>query len=457
MTTTDRADVRPPGVTGFGTLPELAALRRDQLSWVVDRHRRWGDVFALVPPGSALGPMFAFACAPEPVRQVLTDTDTFVKASPVYEQMAGVLGNGLLTSEGDQWRAQRRTLQPLFTRRRVAAYGDAFVAAARSVVDGWSPGDVVDLDQQMQLVGLRSVSVTLFGTDVTDQVAPIVKATDAVSAAVVRRGTSVVRPPGWLPSRDNRIIASATDELRRRFDALIDARRLDARRHTGTQGDDLLSLLLTVTDPETGQGLSHDQIRDQAGVMLLAGYDTTSTAMTFALHLLGQHPRWQSAVRDEVRSVLDGRAAVTDDVPALQLTRRVVDEALRLHPSAYITSRSAASATQVGGFAIPRGGVVATSFHALHRHPDLWPDPDTFDPDRFLPEAVKARDAYAYLPFGGGPRSCIGNHFALLEATLGLATIIDRVRLEARTGHVPVTLGITQRPAAPVRSAVSAP
>lgn len=451
MTTTHRAAARPPGVSGFGTLPELAALRRDQLSWVVDRHRRWGDVFALVPPGSALGPMFAFACAPDPVRQVLTDTDTFVKASPVYEQMAGVLGNGLLTSEGDEWRSQRRTLQPLFTRRRVAAYGDAFVAAARSVVDGWSPGDVVDLDHQMQLVGLRSVSVTLFGTDVTDQVAPIVEATDAVSAAVVRRGTSMVRPPGWVPTRDNRVIASATDELRARFDALIEARRED-----GTQGDDLLSLLLTVTDPDTGQGLTHDQVRDQAGIMLLAGYDTTSTAMTFALHLLGSHPDWQSAVRDEVRSVLDGRAAVTDDAPALQLTRRVVDEALRLHPSAYITSRSATRDTEVGGFPIPRGGVVATSFHALHRHPHLWPDPDRFDPDRFLPDAVRARDAYAYLPFGGGPRSCIGNHFALLEATLGLATVVDRVGLEARTGQVPVTLGITQRPAAPVLSAVSA-
>lgn len=452
MSATTAAPARPPGASGLATLRELAALRRDQLSWVVDRRRRWGDVFALVPPGGALGPVFAFACSPEPIRQVLTDPATFVKSSPVYEQMAGVLGDGLLTSEGEDWKAQRRTLQPLFTRRRVAAYGDAFVAAMSSVVDDWpTDGGVVDLDRQMQTSGLRSVSVTLFGTDVTDQVAPIIESTDAVSAAVVRRGTAPVRLPDWLPTRDNRTIAAATADLRARFDALIASRRADPE-----QGDDLLSLLLTVEDPETGQGLSHDEIRDQAGVMLLAGYDTTSTAMTFALHLLGQHPGWQDAVRDEVRGVLDGRAARTDDAPKLELTRRVVDEALRLHPSAYITSRSAAHDTEVTGFAIPAGGVVATSFHALHRHPDLWPDPDRFDPDRFLPEAVRARDPYAYLPFGGGPRSCIGNHFALLEATLGIATVVDRVRLEARTDRVPVTLGITQRPSAPVLAAVRA-
>ncbi len=452
MTATVAPPTRPPGSTGLATLRELAALRRDQLSWVTDRRQRWGDVFALVPPAGMFVPTFAFACAPEPIRQVLTDPSTFVKSSPVYEQMAGVLGDGLLTSEGEDWKAQRRTLQPLFTRRRVAAYGDAFVAAMSSVVDDWpTDGGIVDLNREMLTSGLRSVSVTLFGTDVTDQVAPIVDATDAVSAAVVRRGTAPVRLPDWVPTKDNRMIAQATADLRARFDTLIEQRGADPQ-----QGDDLLSLLLTVEDPETGEGLTHDQIRDQAGVMLLAGYDTTSTAMTFALHLLGHHPDWQEAVRDEVREVLAGRPATTDDAANLELTRRVVDEALRLHPSAYITSRSATRDTEVGGFAIPEGGVVATSFHALHRHPDLWPEPNRFDPDRFLPDAVKARDSYAYLPFGGGPRSCIGNHFALLEATLGIATVIGRVRLESRTDHVPVTLGITQRPSVPVRAAVTA-
>lgn len=441
----------PPGVTGLASLAELRALRQDQLAWVVDRRARWGDVFALQPPTSALGPLFVFACAPAPIRSVLTDPATYPKSSPVYEEMADVLGDGLLTSEGDRWRAQRRTLQPLFTRRRVTTYAGAFVDAARSVVETWPHEAVVDLDEQMQRVSLRSVGVTLFGTDVTDQIAPIVAATDAVSAAVVRRGTSPVRVPTWLPVRDNRDIRAGRAELQRRFDQLIDDRRRD-----GPDGDDLLSLLLTVEDPETGERLDHEQVRDQVGIMLLAGYDTTSTAMTFALHLLGQHPAWQDAVREEVRGVLGppsrdaGRRLSADDVPDLSLTRRVLDEAMRLHPSAYITSRSATRDTEVGGHAVPAGSVVATSFHALHRHPEVWPDPDRFDPDRFLPERVGERDPYAHLPFGGGPRSCIGNHFALLEATLALATIVDQVAVAARTDRVPVTLGITQRPSGAV-------
>lgn len=445
----------PPGAAGLASLGELRALRRDQLGWVEDRRARWGDVFALRPPTNAFGPMFVFACAPEPIRQVLTDQATFVKSSPVYEEMAGVLGDGLLTSEGDRWRAQRRTLQPLFTRRRVADYADAFVDAARSVVRTWEPGSRLDLDEQMQLVSLRSVGVTLFGTDVTDQVAPIVAATDAVSAATVRRGTSPVRLPAWLPVRDNRDLARGRAELRRRFDRLI-----DERRREGGGGDDLLSLLLTVEDPETGQRLDDDEVRDQVGVMLLAGYDTTSTAMTFALHLLGHHPDWQDAVREEVRGILGpprddpDRRLGADDVADLAVTRRVLDEAMRLHPSAYITSRSATRDTEVGGHPVPAGSVVATSFHALHRNPAVWSDPARFDPDRFLPGRAREREPYAHLPFGGGPRACIGNHFALLEATLALATIVDRVEVEARTDRVPVVLGITQRPAAPVAAHV---
>lgn len=441
-----------PGASGLDAVRELRELRRDQLAWVRGRRARWGDLFALRPPFGLVGPVFAFACSPEPIRQVLTDADTFVKASPVYEEMADLLGDGLLTSEGERWRAQRRTLQPLFTRRQVEAYADAFVEAARSVVATWPRGGTVDLDHQMQTVSLRSVSVTLFGTDVTDQVEPIVAATDAASAAVVRLGTSPLRLPPWVRTRDRRTVERAQADLRHRMDALIEQRR--GALAAGGDADDLLSLLLGVQDPETGEGLSHDEIRDQAGVMLLAGYDTTSTALTFALQLLGQHPDWQDAVRDEVRAV--ARPVTAADVPALVVTRRVVDEALRLHPSAYVTSRSAVRDTEVAGYAIPAGGIVATSFHALHRHPDLWPDPDRFDPDRFLPAAVRARDPYAYLPFGGGPRSCIGNHFALLEATLALATIVDAVRLDTITTRVPVTLGITQRPSAPVLVRVAA-
>ena len=439
-----------PGPPTVRTLGEYRTLRTDGLSWVEARRARYGDIFALRPP-LGLAPLFVFACSPSAIRSALTDPATFPKESPVYEEMAASLGDGLLTSEGDRWKAQRRTLQPLFTRKRVAAYGDAFVDAASSVVADWPTDGRVDLDRQMQRVSLRSVSVTLFGTDVTDQVEPIVEAVDVVSALLVKRGTSPIRLPRWAPVPDNRRRKAAEDELTQRIDDLV--RR---SRESGTRTDDLVSLLVHATDPETGEHLSDVDIREQALVHFVAGYDTTSTAMTFALHLLGHHREWQDRIREEVRGIAGDRPLTTEDVPRLEVTRRCVDEALRLHPSAYITSRSMTADTELDGHPIPAGTVVATSFHALHRNPSVWDDPARFDPDRFLPERVAERDTYAYLPFGGGPRACIGSHFALLEATLGIATIVAARDITTSPVRVPVTLGVTQRPSAPVGAEVRA-
>lgn len=429
---------------------QLRRLRDDPLDYVLGMQATYGDVFMLtVPPG--LGPRhFVWATGPDSVRDTLTNAEVFVKRSPVYREMADALGDGLLTSEGDTWKAQRRTLQPLFTRKRVQDYGDAFVAAARSVGDAWSDGARIDLDVHMQTLSLRSVSVTLFGMDATDEVEPIVAATGFLSEEVVARGLAPIRLPRWLPTRLHRKLDAAEEELARRVDAIVDrGRARDEER------DDLVSLLLRVKDPETGEGLSDVEIREQALVLLLAGYDTTSTALTFALHLLGRHPEVQDRARDEVRSVLGDRDPTAADVGALTYVRQVLDEAMRLYPSAYITSRLAVEDTSVGGFDVPRGSVAATSFYALHRNPRIWDNPAGFDPSRFDPEQVRERDPYAYLPFGGGPRSCIGNHFALLEATLAIAVLLQRWRFDAQVTEVPLRLGITLRPAALVLTQVT--
>jgi cytochrome P450 len=310
------------------------------------------------------------------------------------------------------------------------------------VADAWCHEAVIDLDEEMQRLSLRAVSVTLFGTDVTDQVEPIVAATGYLSERTVARGMSPFALPRWLPLPEHRRLERAQHDLEARVDALVDQRRDGA-----ADRDDLVSLLLRATDPETGRPLTDVEVREQALVFLLAGHDTTSTSLTFALHLLARHPDVQDAVREEVRGVAGDRPLTAADAPDLELTRRVVDEAMRLYPPAYITSRLALRDTEVAGFDVARGGVVATSFWALHRHPDLWDAPEAFDPDRFLPETVKARDRYAYLPFGGGPRSCIGNHFALLEATLGVATIVRAWSLSSDVADVALRLGITLRPA----------
>ncbi|MEX2627539.1 MAG: cytochrome P450 [Ilumatobacteraceae bacterium] len=382
---------------------------------------------------------------PELIRTTLTDTRHFVKRSPAYRELAEALGDGLLTSEGERWRGQRRTLQPLFTRRRIADYTGAFLAATDAVSEGWRAGQRVELVDEMEKVTLGSVSRALFGTDATDEVAPIVGVTDELSQITVKRGLTPWAPPRWAPTPGVRRLHRLEADLRGRVERIVE------RAAAASDGrDDLVTRLLEASDPETGERLDQQQILEQALIFLLAGYDTTSTALAFTLHELGARPELQAAIRDEVASVVGDATPTAQDAEQLELTRRCLLEAMRLHPPAYITSRTCTADTVAAGYRIPAGAVVTVVFAELHRNERCWPDPDRFDPDRFLPEAVKERDHYAYLPFGGGPRSCIGEHFALLEATLALAVLLRRWRLSAPGGPVPMRYGITQRAAVPV-------
>ena len=438
-------DPRPlPVLSLRASLRTLGRLSRDPLGTIAACHRAHGDVVALRVPGwvPRLPPLLVLVATPGGARDVLTDTTTFTKGSPVYDEMADSLGDGLLTSDGERWRGQRRTLQPLFTRHAIDDYTDAFLAATEAVAAGWHDHARVDLADEMEKITLGSVSRALFGTDVTDEVAPIVAATDWISAEVVRRGQSLWAPPRAWPTPRNRRLARLEEELRART-----ARIVATAEATDEDRDDLVARLHAATDPETGQRLQPRQVLEQALVFLLAGYDTTSTALATTLHLLGAHRDVQAAVRDEVAAVLGQRPPTAADVDALELTRRVLLEGMRLYPPAYMTSRTAARDTVVDGCAVPAGAVAITPFAVLHRHPDHWPDPGRFDPGRFRPEVAEQRDRYAYLPFGGGPRSCIGERFAMLEATLALAVLLRRFEVTTDGRPLPMRYGITQRAA----------
>ncbi|MEX1162821.1 MAG: cytochrome P450 [Nitriliruptor sp.] len=451
---TGSASARP--VPGLGALESVRAMREVRqgslLAWVHQQRVVYGDVFASRFPGWVPGvpSMLVYVCQADAAREILTDTRRFVKRSPVYDEMAAALGDGLLTTEGEVWRGQRRTLQPLFTRKRIDRYTDAFLAATTVVSDGWDGRGEVELVDEMEKVTLGSVSRALFGTDVTDEVAPIVAATDELSQITVQRGMSPFAPPRWLPTPENRRIQRLEGDLRDRITRIVERA---AARSAG--GDDLVARLLDVTDPETGEHLDREEILEQSLIFLLAGYDTTSTALAFTLQELSARPELQRAVRDEIRTVVGDRQPGAEDARGLDLTQRCLLEAMRLHPPAYITSRAATEDTAIAGFDIPAGTVVSPVFAELHRNESYWPDPDRFDPDRFLPEAVKARDRYAYLPFGGGPRSCIGEHFAILEATLALAVLLRRWEVTTDGGAIPMRYGITQRSDAPVRATIA--
>jgi cytochrome P450 len=229
------------------------------------------------------------------------------------------------------------------------------------------------------------------------------------------------------------------------------------RRAAAVPADDLVGRLLAARDPDTGDGLDDTEVREQVLLFLLAGHETTATALTFTLHLLGRHPDAQRRVREEARAVLGGRPPTAADVAALARTTRAVKEALRLYPPVYGIGRRTGAAGTVGGYRLPAGSVVVISPWVTHRHPGHWPDPDRFDPDRFTPEGEAGRHRYAYLPFGGGPRACIGSHFAMLEAVVATAAVVGSYRLETPPGPVPLATGITLRPAAAVPCAVEPP
>ena len=437
----------PPRPRANPVLGSALELRRSQIRTYERVMREHGDVVRLVvgPPGLRFELYLAFH--PDGVKAVLAGSrEGYSKGNRFYQQIAEAFGWGLLTSEGELWQRQRRLIQPLFTRREIATYSQLMVEEAAAVADRWDHagrnGDGVDANAEMVGLALRVVGRAIFGED-------LAKAADVLDAAfpvlnrhTFRRAMSPVATPASWPTPANRRAAGARRALYRVVDELI-----AQRTHTGADGRDLLSRLWSARDPDSGEAMDVRQVRDEALIFLLAGHETTSTALTFTLHLLARHPNEQRVVQAELDAVLDGRPPTVDDAAALERTAMALKEAMRLYPPAYALGRLADTEQQIGGYLVPAGAYVGVSQFATHRHPQFWDDPETFDPARFSPEREAARHAYAYFPFGRGPRACIGSHFAMLEATIALAVLLQRFQISSRQESVPLdTEGITLRP-----------
>jgi cytochrome P450 len=426
-------------------------LRGDQLGTFERMAAEYGDVvrFVVGPPG--LRRELYLVTHPDGVEQVLAgDPDGYSKHTPIYEEVATYLGNGLLTSGGARWRQQRRTVAPLFSHRRIDTYIDVMADEAVRLADRCGVSAVggvpIDVNAAMVEYTLRTVGRVLFGADVEDAV-PVIRATFPVlNEHIRRRGMSPLRLPRRLPTPAEVRAARAQRALYSIVDEIID-RRSGASR----SGRDLISLLLGARDPKTGEPMGQQEIRDQVLIFLLAGHETTSIALTFTLHLLGCHPDVQTAVHREIAEVLDGRAPHADDIGRLRLTEMVVKEAMRLYPPAYSLGRVAEHEVIIGGYRIPAGSIILLSQWTTHRRPDLWPEPRRFDPTRFEPAAEQPRPRYAYFPFAGGLRGCIGGHFAMTEAVIAIATLLARFSVVSESPDIPLLTGITLRPAGPVR------
>jgi len=444
-----------PGPRGAPLIGMALEMRRDPLGAYVRAMLEHGDVVRFSAGLRGMRLVLYAVFHPDGVQQVLArGAEGYRKDNVFYEEVRWALGDGLLNSQDERWLCQKRMLQPLFTRKRIASYvGDMADEAAR-VAARWRPvaarGGTVNLYEDMIELSLRVVARSLFGAD-TERILPVVRRSFPVLGDYTRsRGFSPVRVPRTWPTPANRRAAQARSDVHRVCDELIAGRR--ARPGAGGDGDVLGLLLDARVD---GEALDDAEIRDQVLIFLLAGHDTTGLALTYALDLLGRHPAAQQRVRAEARAVLDGTPPTTETIGRLEYAGMVLKEAMRLYPPAFAFGRRTPSGDDVLGHAIPPDADVVVAPWATHRHPAIWPDPERFDPERFTPERERERHPYAYVPFGGGPRACIGRYFSMLEATLALATVVRDSAFEAIEPPVALAPRITLHPAAPVRSRLS--
>ena len=429
----------PPGPRRGFPLAALAAFRRDPLAFLEGVHRAHGDVSTW-----RFGRRRVYLLAhPELVRDVLVSRHRNFIKSRALQRARVILGHGLLTSEGEFHLRQRRLAQPAFHRERIAALGEQMVGFAAQTADSWRAGVEMDLPREMNRLTLAIAGKTLFGADVQAEADEIGSAlTDALEA--FKRLTN---PLGPLLDK---LPLPTTLRVRRaslRLDATI-YRMIAARRASGEDRGDLLSMLLAARDEEgDGGGMTDLQLRDEALTLFLAGHETTANALSWTWHLLAQHPDVEQTLHAELAAALAGRAPTADDLPRLPYTRAVLAESMRLYPPAWTIGREPKEDFDSGGYRVRAGTIVLVSPWLMHRDPRWWPDPLRFDPERWTPEREAEQPRFAYFPFGGGPRKCIGEGFAWTEGILVLATLAQRWKLrhapDVEVGRQPL---ITLRP-----------
>lgn len=395
----------------------------------------------LVPPLVAV-------YSPNAIRDVLGRNDALSERCIVHEEVRHMAGDSLFVLPNEPWRPRRRALQPVFAKINVRAFGGHMSRAAQALVEQWRDGGDVDLDATCRMVTMRSLGRSVLGIDLNDRAAAIAEHMHVASSYTADRALRPVRAPRWLPTPARRRARTAVVAMRGITDDILRACRADP-----THDAPLVHALIGATDPETGQPLTDDDISNDLLIFMLAGHDTTATALTYALWALGHHPEIADRVAAEAAAVGD-RELTSEDVSRLGYTTQVLREALRLCPPAAGVGRLAVRDIEVDGYRVEKGTLIAVGIYALHRDPSLWPDPSVFDPERFGPEQVKQRGRWQYLPFAGGARSCIGEHFAMLETTLALATIVRAIRLRSLDADFPVDVPFTTVAKGPIPARV---
>jgi cytochrome P450 len=412
---------------------------REPLSFFSNLAREYGDVVYLRTGGEHL----FIASDPAVIRDVLVTRNQNFHKSRGLERVKVLLGEGLLTSEDAVHLRQRRLMQPAFHRERIAAYASTMVSYADRVRGGWSNGVAVDMARDMSRLTLLIVGKTLFGTDVEAQARDVGEAMsglmDSFWMLMMPFGKALERLPIPMMRRGRK--------ARERLDAIVYGIIRERRANPRDRGDLLSMLLMAQDDEDRGRGMTDLQVRDEAMTIFLAGHETTANALTWTWYLLSQAPEVERRLHEEVDAVLGGRLPSVADVERLPYVTRVVTESMRLYPPAWLVGRRAVNEYQIGDYYVPARSIVVMSQWIVHRDSRHYPEPERFDPDRWTPAFKAALPRFAYFPFGGGPRQCIGESFAWMELVLVVATLAQRWRFELVPGHPVVPYAaVTLRP-----------
>jgi cytochrome P450 len=411
----------PPGPKGLLQIPKLLEFGRDPLNFLLEFTREYGDLGYL----GALGVHFYLFNHPDLIEYVLVSNNkNFIKDKGLrIPSLRKIFGNGLLTSEGEFWIRQRRLAQPAFHREKIATYGQVMVESTERMINNWRPGEMRDIHQEMMHLTLEIVVKTLFGARTLFEKQEVAEAIEVISMYFSSQSAYIL-PLSFLPTPRQIRLWRAIKKL----DGIIH-QIIRERRESGAEQDDLLSLLLEAQDDD-GSRMTDRQLRDEVMTLFLAGHETTALSLSWTWYLLALHPEIERKLVAELKETLNGRSVTVADLLRLSYLEMVVKESMRLYPPAWIIGREALQNFEINGYTIPRGAQVTVSPWLMHRDQRYFEQPEEFRPERWASEQIRQLPKYAYFPFGGGPRLCIGNSFALMEAKLILATIAQKLHLD---------------------------
>lgn len=446
---TTPAAAHAPGPVGIPLLGSALDIdRMGILPFFESAHRTHGDLVRF-----KIGPLSGhLVVGPDLIEQILGPRRDSYGKGRSWDTMRLLTGDGLLTSEGAHWQRQRRLLQPFFTAKAVAAYSQEMTAVADELARGWeaagAEGRPVELHAEMMNLALDVLGRTLFGVRFSDQAQAVGRAVYDGMRFVALRARELLPPPLWIPTPGNRRFLHAKATLTR---FILD--RICSSDRDGHGVPAMVSALRDARDPDTGQGMTESDLVDELITFVIAGHETSAVALTWALTLLARNSEAEACLHAELDGVLGGRLPTLADIPALPYTRMVIEETLRLYPTAWIFPRTCVQEETLGGYAIPRGSMILVCPYLTHRLPAVWSEPDRFRPERFSPSLARTRPRHAYVPFSAGPHTCIGQHFSMQELILALATLAARFRLKLHAPEIiPLDADSTLRPGIPIHA-----